>query len=115
MTTTVDGPADRDSLRRAFLGLGALFFGVFRSADRLLDSLGVPPGLDLIGAIALGHPLPDGEGLSASRPRRDLEEVIHRGGWAPAAPAGQDEPAVATEPSVALEGDPIDGDQPDPA
>ena len=28
MTTTVDGPADRDSLRRAFLGLGALFFGL---------------------------------------------------------------------------------------
>jgi len=62
-------------------GLGALFFGVFRNADQLLAGLGVPPGRDLIGAVALGHPLPDEPGRSTERPRRDLAEVIHRARW----------------------------------
>ncbi len=62
-------------------GLGALFFGVFRHAERLLASLGVPPGHDLLGAVALGHPLADEPGRSAERPRRALDDVVHRGGW----------------------------------
>jgi nitroreductase len=62
-------------------GLGALFFGVFRGAEQLLESLGVPPGRDLIGAVAMGYPLDDEAGRSASRPRRPLAEVVHRGGW----------------------------------
>lgn len=62
-------------------GLGALFFGVFRNADRLLASLGVPPSVELIGAVALGHPLLGEPGRSAARPRRPLDEVVHRGGW----------------------------------
>ena len=63
-------------------GLGALFFGVFRRGPELLESLGVPGGQDLIGAVALGYPADDDEpGRSVDRPRRSLEEVIHRGGW----------------------------------
>jgi nitroreductase len=62
-------------------GLGALFFGVFRGAERLLANLGVPAGHDLIGALALGYPLGDEPGRSADRPRRSLDDVVHRGGW----------------------------------
>jgi nitroreductase len=69
-------------------GLGALFFGVFRGADRLLASLGVPDGHQLIGAIALGYPLADEAGRSADRPRRSLADVVHRGGWPSDAAAG---------------------------
>lgn len=66
-------------------GLGVLFFGVFTKVDELLRSLDVPEGLQLIGAIALGHPAPDEAGRSADRARRPLEEVVHRGGWRAAA------------------------------
>ncbi len=62
-------------------GLGALFFGVFRGAERLLANLEVPPGHDLIGALALGYPLADQPGRSADRARRGLDDVVHRGGW----------------------------------
>ena len=63
------------------IGLGALFFGVFRDADLLLETLGVPLGQELIGAVAIGYPSPDEPGRSADRPRRSLGEVVHRGGW----------------------------------
>jgi nitroreductase len=66
-------------------GLGGLFFGVFKHADVLLSDLGVPPGHELIGAVALGHPLEGAKGRSADRPRKALDEIVHRGGW-------QDEP-----------------------
>jgi nitroreductase len=70
-------------------GLGALFFGVFRNAPELLSSLGVPAGMDLLGAVALGHPAADEPGRSAGRPRKSLDEVVHRGGWrTPATPPG---------------------------
>jgi nitroreductase len=62
-------------------GLGALFFGVFRGAERLLANLGVPPGHDLIGALAIGYPREDEPGRSSERPRRSLDDVVHRGGW----------------------------------
>jgi nitroreductase len=62
-------------------GLGALFFGVFRHGDRLLANLGVPAGHELIGAIALGYPLPSEPGRSAERPRKALDQIVHRGGW----------------------------------
>lgn len=69
-------------------GLGALFFGVFKGERELRRSLGVPPGLELLGAIALGFPAdptdPSGtttKGRSATRPRRAADEIIHRGGW----------------------------------
>lgn len=63
-------------------GLGALFFGIFRHADAVLSMLGVPPGLEPIGAIALGHPAgDDAPGRSAGRGRPALEDYVHRGGW----------------------------------
>jgi nitroreductase len=62
-------------------GLGALFFGVFRNGEKLLASLDVPGGYELIGAVALGHPQDGEPGRSAERPRRSLDEIVHRGGW----------------------------------
>jgi nitroreductase len=62
-------------------GLGALFFGVFRNGEKLLAALDVPGGYELIGAVAIGHPVEDEPGRSAERPRRSLDEIVHRGGW----------------------------------
>lgn len=68
-------------------GLGALFFGVFHDEDRLRADLGVPDGLELLGAVALGYARDDTEGgtvargRSAGRPRRETSEIVHRGRW----------------------------------
>ena len=68
-------------------GLGALFFGVFRGERELRQRLGIPPGLELLGAIALGHPAASsddsasGPGRSAGRGRRQAQQIIHRGHW----------------------------------
>ena len=66
-------------------GLGALFFGVFKGERELRQTLGVPSGLDLLGAIALGYPADaaksEGYGTSAGRPGRPPEHIIRRGGW----------------------------------
>lgn len=64
-------------------GLGALFFGVFKGERELRQRLGVPPALQLLGAIALGYPSDEGTtaGRSATRPRRTPQEIIHRRGW----------------------------------
>lgn len=68
------------------VGLGALFFGVFRDSELLLASLGVPPHQELIGAVALGYALPSAAGRSAERHRRSFDDIVHRGGWHPPAP-----------------------------
>ncbi len=67
-------------------GLGALFFGIFRSEAELLASLGVPPGIRPIGAIAIGHPTGEAlaagrEGSPSRRARRPLDAMIHHGRW----------------------------------
>ena len=68
-------------------GLGALFFGVFRGERELRQEMGIPNGLELLGAIALGHPLADtgdaaaGRGRSAGRGRRAATQIIHRSHW----------------------------------
>jgi nitroreductase len=62
-------------------GLGALLFGVFEDEPAVLATFGVPPGRRALGVIALGHSAPDEPGASASRPRRSLAEVTHRGAW----------------------------------
>lgn len=63
-------------------GLGALFFGVFRGVDELRAELGIPPELQLLGAIALGYPdEAAAPGRSAARRRRPAGEIIHRGSW----------------------------------
>ncbi|MFK8024452.1 MAG: nitroreductase family protein [Ilumatobacter sp.] len=65
-------------------GLGALFFGVFDNEVAVRAELRVPERLELIGAIAMGHPRPDvgtGAGRSAGRRRRSASEIIHRSRW----------------------------------
>ncbi len=68
-------------------GLGALFFGVFRGERELRQRLGIPGGLELLGALAVGYPAdPDdgaasGPGRSAARERRRPRQIIHRAGW----------------------------------
>jgi len=63
-------------------GLGALFFSLHRPPGPLLEAIGVPPGWDPLGAVAIGWPAPDDRAAtSAARPRRPLEEVVHRGRW----------------------------------
>jgi nitroreductase len=71
-------------------GLGALFFGVFNNEAAIRAELGIPEHLELLGAIALGHPLTDqgdetgqgsGTGRSSHRPRRSPHQIIHRNGW----------------------------------
>jgi nitroreductase len=63
-------------------GLGALFFGLRGDPDRFRREFDVPVGWEAIGAVALGWP---GENRgpigSASRGRRPLTEVVHRGQW----------------------------------
>ncbi len=68
------------------IGLGALFFGVFRGERELRQRLGVPHALELLGALALGHPAPGSAdntdpGRSVGRRRRQPAEIIHRGRW----------------------------------
>jgi nitroreductase len=67
-------------------GLGALFFGVFKGEQQLRRTLGIPPWMQLLGAIAVGYPADPTEGhgtkgRSATRPRRAPSEVIHHGRW----------------------------------
>ncbi len=63
-------------------GLGALFFGIFRGERELLAELGVPPGYQPIGAVAIGHPADDDRpSASVARGRRTLQDVVHRGRW----------------------------------
>ncbi|MFV0309292.1 MAG: nitroreductase family protein [Desertimonas sp.] len=75
------------------MGLGALFFGVFRGERELRRALGIPASMQLLGAIALGYKRgdgpsrrgedtsPGGAGRSANRRRRRPDEIIHLGGW----------------------------------
>lgn len=62
-------------------GLGACLFGQFDHEPAVRALLGVPRDRRALGTIALGHPAPDEAGRSAGRPRRPLDEIVHRGGW----------------------------------
>ena len=77
------------------VGLGALFFGIFRGERELRRALGIPPVMQILGAVALGFPAasdlagfddtgPGGPGWSAGRKRRTPDEIVHRGSWRPA-------------------------------
>jgi nitroreductase len=79
------------------LGLGALFFGIFRGERQLRKALGIPSVMQILGALAIGYAAPPdqapppapgaddtgafGAGRSSRRPRRTPDEIIHRGGW----------------------------------
>lgn len=79
----VDGGAAVENLLLAAVdeGLGALLFGLFDNERAVLDAFGVPPTRRALGAVVLGHPALDEPGRSASRPRRSLDDVVHRGRW----------------------------------
>lgn len=62
-------------------GLGALFFGIFEGLDALRDQFGLPPELEPIGAIAVGHPAPDRPSRSLRRGRLPYAEVVRFGCW----------------------------------
>ena len=65
-------------------GLGACFFGVPPARwDAFRAAFGVPADRVPVGAVTVGHRLPGdaGAGRSAARPRRPLDEVVHRGRW----------------------------------
>lgn len=64
-------------------GLGALFFGLHPPDYSAFYAVhGVPRDFEAIGAIAVGYPAPDPIVSSArTRPRKPVDEVIHRGRW----------------------------------
>jgi nitroreductase len=61
-------------------GLGALFFGIFKP-EPFRRAFGIPDEYSPVGAIAIGHPLPDEPSPSVRRGRRPADDVIHRGRW----------------------------------
>ena len=64
-------------------GLGALFFGQFEHEAAVQAALGIPADRRPVGTIALGYAAPadDRPSRSAARPRRPLDDVVHRGHW----------------------------------
>lgn len=63
-------------------GLGACLLGTFRGERRLLDTLGVPGGWRLFGAVLLGHPDgADHRSGSLDRPGPSRADRVHRGRW----------------------------------
>jgi nitroreductase len=63
-------------------GLGALFFGQFEHEPAIKNALGIPENRRPVGTIALGYPNDDQRpSLSSQRPRRSIDEIVHRGGW----------------------------------
>jgi nitroreductase len=65
-------------------GLGACLFGLFDHEDAVLTAFGVPDGWRGACTVALGWPDTSTvahPGVSASRRRPTLGEVVHRGRW----------------------------------
>ena len=64
------------------LGLGALFFGLFRYQE-FKEAFGIPERVNPIGAIAIGYPNPKDRPSPSIKTvgRRPSEQVIHRGRW----------------------------------
>lgn len=63
------------------VGLGALFFAVANERD-VRGALHIPDDMQIIGAIAAGHPKPQQRrGRSSSRPRRAIGDFVRWGGW----------------------------------
>jgi nitroreductase len=65
-------------------GLGACFFGIqpeYTGATRA--AVGIPDEFDPVGAITLGHRLPEESpsGSPTRRKRKPQADVIHRGRW----------------------------------
>jgi len=65
-------------------GLGGCFFGIPVEREQAVrDTFGIDTDFDPVGAITLGHrtTYSGATGSPARRPRRSLEDVVHRGRW----------------------------------
>ena len=65
-------------------GLGACFFGITpERVETFRHAFGIPATHQPLGAITIGHRLPDtgSPGSPQRRERRALDEVVHRGHW----------------------------------
>jgi nitroreductase len=65
-------------------GLGACFFGIpSEQVTGFRAEFGVPETHTPIGAITVGHRTEDAgaKGSPSRRPRKPVDEVVHRGGW----------------------------------
>ena len=65
-------------------GLGACFFGIpGEQVAGFRAEFGVPETHTPIGAITVGHRTDDAgaKGSPSRRPRKPVDEVVHRGGW----------------------------------
>ena len=63
-------------------GLGAVFFGQFEHEAAIKLALNIPEDRRPVGTIALGFAAAEQRrSLSAQRPRRSIDEIVHRGGW----------------------------------
>ncbi len=60
--------------------LGASLFATAHPKS-VLDAFGVPDDRLALATVALGHPAVDEPGRSSKRPRRPLDDVVHRGHW----------------------------------
>lgn len=79
----VDGGAAVMALLLAAVdeGLGALLFGQFDHEPAVRAAFAIPDDVAVLGTVAIGHPAPDEPGRSAARPRRPLDDIVHRGRW----------------------------------
>jgi nitroreductase len=65
-------------------GLGACFFGIpVEKEGAVRAEFGLPADFDPVGVVTLGHRTSDtgATGSPARRPRKPLDEVVHRGHW----------------------------------
>jgi nitroreductase len=64
-------------------GLGSWFFGIFHGEQDVIRWLNIPAGCRPVGAVALGYAAAGAtaRGSAMTRPRRTLQDVVHRGGW----------------------------------
>lgn len=65
-------------------GLGACFFGIPKDRlPALREEFGIPEEQRPVGAVTVGHRIADtgSQGSPERRPRRPIEEVVHRGAW----------------------------------
>ncbi len=68
-------------LAAADAGLGALLFGVFDHEAAVAAALGIPAGRRIAAMVALGHAEPERPSGSAQRPKRSIDDIVHRDGW----------------------------------
>jgi len=70
-------------------GLAAGFLGA-HSVPGLHGLLGIPPAVEVVGVVTVGHPLPDSRSSSLDRGPRPAAEVTHRECWGGPDSAGRE-------------------------